>query len=195
MKDALANLMNKFNPPKQEGGQPNAAKGGDKGSKQKGDQKGESSDSKEQGGRPGEKTGEAAEGEAKDQQQGKGQGEQTKQDADANQSSEGGDKQDGNDARSGMGKQDGDKDTKLARQAEAMGKLSELYGQRAKDIKGEVMMEVKSSRQQELQTQYGGQEGTHTNAGSQLGREEVPLHFQSTLENYFRRKNPPAKKK
>jgi len=96
-------------------------------------------------------------------------------------------------AQSGVGKKEGSKDVELARQLEAMGKLAEILGQRNKNLKGDVMVEV-SSGDQRLRTAYTETGATHRAAGSEIHRDEVPLVLREYVEKYFEevRKQPPA---
>ena len=88
------------------------------------------------------------------------------------------------DSKSGIGKQDGDKSAHEAEQLAAMGKISEILGKRAKDMQGEVMVEVSSGKQQ-LKTQYSSKNATHTEAGGEISRDEVPLEYQEYVQQYF----------
>jgi len=78
-----------------------------------------------------------------------------------------------------------------------MGKLDELLGKRSQNVQGEVMVEVTNSRNQQLRTPFTGKTGARTDAGSELGRDEVPLHLQDYVQRYYeqvRRTAPPAGK-
>ena len=96
---------------------------------------------------------------------------------------------------SGIGRQDGDKDVKLAEQAAAMGKISEIIGKRSASVTGEITVEVPSS-QQRLQTPYSQSNATHTDSGGDISRDEVPEIFQQYVQQYFEqiRKQPAAPK-
>jgi len=96
---------------------------------------------------------------------------------------------------SGIGRQDGNKDTKLAEQLAAMGKISEIIGKRSASVTGEITIEVPSS-QQRLQTPYSQSNATHTDAGGDVSRDEVPEIFQQYVQQYFEqlRKQPPVRK-
>ena len=95
---------------------------------------------------------------------------------------------------SGMGQQDGNKDVKLAEQMAAMGKISEIIGKRSANVSGEVTMEVQSTQQQ-LQTPYSRRNATHSDAGGEISRDEVPVSLQPYVQQYFEqvRKSTPAK--
>lgn len=100
------------------------------------------------------------------------------------------------DGKSGIGSQDGDKAAREAAELAAMGKLSEIIGKRAANISGEVMVEVSSGKQQ-LKTQYSQQNATHSDAGGEINRDEVPLAYQQYVQQYFAqvRKLPAGKSK
>ena len=74
-----------------------------------------------------------------------------------------------------------------------MGKISEILGKRAQSVSGEVMMEVGSSKQT-LKTAWSSQQATHSEAGGEIHRDEVPLAYQQFVERYFEevRKGEPA---
>jgi len=88
------------------------------------------------------------------------------------------------DTQSGMGSQEGDKTAKQAEALKAMGKISELLGKRAENVKGAVMVEVGSTKQQ-LKTPLGQSESTHAEAGSEIHRDEVPPIYEQFVEQYF----------
>jgi hypothetical protein len=92
---------------------------------------------------------------------------------------------------SGIGRQDGNKDTKLAEQVAAMGKISEIIGKRSASVTGEISVEVPSS-QQKLQTPYTQSNATHSDAGGDISRDEVPEILQQYVQQYFEqvRKQP-----
>jgi hypothetical protein len=175
MRDAMANLMAKLKIPQNQGnGQKQQAsnqKGGQKGSQKDGGQgqKGEKGQGNPQGkGSPSDDADSKA-GEQGEQQAQAGQGQSN------DKGQEGGSP---NDAKAGMGKQDGNKDIKDAEQKAAMGKLSEIYGKRAENIRGDVMVEVTSSKQQQLRTGYTQRGANHTDAGGEVHRDEIPQHLQ-----------------
>lgn len=97
-----------------------------------------------------------------------------------------------NQEKSGVGKQDGKKDTELAQQQEAMGKLSEILGKRALSVQAEVMVEVTNSKNQQLRTPYVNRTGRHIESGSDLNRDEVPLHLQDYVQRYYQQVRKPA---
>lgn len=84
----------------------------------------------------------------------------------------------------GAGVSDGEKDVKLAEQLEAMGELSEILGQRAEDITGEVLIEVVSG-DRNLRTAYSEAPARHGGAGGVIHRDEVPLELREYVRSYF----------
>lgn len=65
-----------------------------------------------------------------------------------------------------------------------MGKITEIFGKRAQNVTGEVMVEVGSSKQQ-LKTPWAPKQATHVDAGGEIHRDEVPLIYQQFVEQYF----------
>ena len=96
--------------------------------------------------------------------------------------------------RSGVGKEEGDKEIREAQQLEAMGKISEIFGKRAENLKGEVTVEV-SSGDQQLKTPYSQSAAAHSDTGGEIHRDEVPLIYQQYVQQYFEqvRKLPPPR--
>jgi hypothetical protein len=72
----------------------------------------------------------------------------------------------------------------MAKELEAMGKVSELLGQRSAAISGEMMVEVGQTEQQ-LKTALTQQKAGHTDAGGEIHRDQVPLAYQTFVERYF----------
>ena len=136
---------------------------GDKGGEQKG------SKSNQKGEQQGEQSGEGEKG-----QEAQGEGaDKASSDAQALP-----------DAKSGVGKSDGNKDARYAEQLDAMGKISEIMGKRAENIKGDIMVEVSSGKQQ-LKTQYSQSGATHASTGGEIHRDEVPIEHQAYVQKYF----------
>ncbi len=97
-------------------------------------------------------------------------------------------------AQNGIGNKDGDKATKQADALKAMGKITELLGKRAENVKGAVMVEVGSTKQQ-LKTPVGQGQSTHAEAGSEIHRDEVLPIYEQFVQQYFekiRTAPPPA---
>ncbi len=177
MQDAFANLMNKFNIPPKAGKNRRLASAESERSEGESEaqQQGQQTDAQQMGdGMP------SAAGEGEQIEQG---GQQAKTGAGEGQSEEGG--QRGEQAsQSAAGQQDGLKELKAAQQKEAMGQIEEIFGERAQNIKGEIMVEV-SSGPQNLRTEYSESEATHRSAGTEVHRGEVPLELQPYVQRYF----------
>ena len=94
--------------------------------------------------------------------------------------------------KSGIGKEEGRKELEAAEELRAMGKLDELLGKRAQNVQGEVMVEVTNTKNQQLRTPFTGRTGARTDAGSELGRDEVPLHLQEYVQRYYEQVRRPA---
>jgi hypothetical protein len=94
---------------------------------------------------------------------------------------------------SGIGSQEGDKSARQAEALKAMGKITELFGKRAENVTGAVMIEVGSTRQQ-LKTPLAQRDAAHAEAGSEIHRDEVPLEYEQYVQRYFDqiRRTPPA---
>ena len=182
LKDAMANMLSKMKP-SQSGNQPqqqNAQKDGQSGQPQKSGQKGQQAQKQ------------SADSDAQSDQSDTGD---QKQSADAKGGEKSSDKSASQDSKSGIGSADGDKTAREAEQLQAMGKISEILGKRAQNVTGEVMVEVGSSKQQ-LKTPWAQRQALHTEAGSEIHRDEVPLIYQQFVEQYFEqiRKAPEAAK-
>jgi hypothetical protein len=136
-------------------------------------QKGNGSSQAGKGKQPGSSESEAQAGDTQNGQKGQGRG--------AGQSS---DQQAGNQPGGGIGSQEGAKDLKLAEQAAAAGSISRINGQRSPDTNGVVTVEVQSGNQH-LSTPYTQKSAGHTNAGGEINRDEVPLLYQSYVQQYF----------
>ncbi len=188
-KDAMANMMNKLKSQDKSDGQQQQAQ-----NKQDGNQGGNNQQQQQQ----------ASNKSQQQQQQGKQQagGQQNNQDSQQQgqssqqQQAKGGDKSSqspSGDQKSGSGKQDGAKDVQLAEQQRAMGKISEVFGKRAQNLQGEIMIEVSSSKSQSLKTGYSGKSTSHSDTSGVIQRDEVPLIHQNYVQRYFEelRKSPP----
>jgi hypothetical protein len=98
---------------------------------------------------------------------------------------------------SGIGNQDGSKEIKAAAQLKAMGKISEIIGQRAATVSGETSVEVQSGNQK-LHTDYSNTSAAHAETDSDVTRDEIPLALQAYVQQYFaevRKAGGPAKPK
>jgi len=181
IKDALANMMNKMKPNSPQSQQQNAKNQSSKDKGEKSD-KGEKADKQ-----PDSQNGEASSN-ADSQQSG------DQKSDDAKSSSQPG-KPSQQDAASGAGSKDGDKAMKDAKALEAMGQISEILGKRSAEVTGQMMVEVGQTKQT-LKTALVDRQATHTEAGGEIHRDEVPLMFQPFVERYFEeiRKTPQAAK-
>lgn len=187
MRDAMANMLSRMrmSPQAQEGGQKNMSS--NQGNSQAGA-------TKQQQGKKGSPAPGKSQGEGQQQsdQEGEQQGEGASKNQMASNRTDGAtDKQAAQEGKSGAGKQDGEKDIKTAEQQAAMGKISELLGKRAKDLTGEVMVEVSSGRQQ-LKTQYVQRNTGHADTGGEISRDEVPAAYQQFVQQYFEEIRKPA---
>lgn len=98
---------------------------------------------------------------------------------------------------SGIGSQNGSKEVKEAAQLKAMGKISEIIGQRAATVSGDTTVEVESGSQK-LHTNYSNVTASHGETDSDVTRDEIPLALQSYVQQYFaevRKSAEPAKGK
>jgi hypothetical protein len=183
LRDAMANVMNKMTSSPKDGQQPSqSAQNGQQGPRDKSNTKGKPSQNKS------DPSSDAQSDQSSD-------GADKSQSADAHGQEKGADKNASNDSKSGIGSADGDKSGKEADELKAMGKISEILGKRSANVSGEVMVEVGSSKQQ-LKTPWAQKQATHTEAGSEIHRDEVPLIYQPFVEQYFEeiRKSAPAAK-
>jgi hypothetical protein len=144
-------------------------------------QKSDPSDSEQQPGQDG-------------QSQEKGDSQQAqngKQSSDAQDGSNSAQNQKSQEPQNGIGSQEGDKAAKQAEALKAMGKITELLGKRAENVKGAVMVEVGSTKQQ-LKTPVGQGQSTHAEAGSEIHRDEVPPIYEQFVQQYYEkiRKTP-----
>src|SRR5262245_8532640 len=184
VKDFAQNLLSKVKSP--QGGQQKSV---EQQSKQgKGDQAGAKQQSKDGQKQDGQQ-GDPQEGQAGDQAD-------NSQDPDGKGTGKNDSKQSSNQPGSGMGSQDGDKRIKQAEQLAAMGKISEIIGKRSQTVTGEATVEVKSTSQQ-IRTPYAQRGSQHSQGGTEINRDEVPVAVQSYVEHYFEqvRKQTPAPKK
>lgn len=189
-KDAMANLMNKMKSQDKNQGQSQQTKDNQQGQQGAGQQEQKASKGQESQGKQ-QAQGQQQQSDQQGQQQGEG-GEKS-----PNQQAKGGDKggqPPSSDAKSGMGKQDGNKSIELAQQQDAMGKISELFGKRAQNIQGEIMIEVSSSKSQQLKTGYTGKNAAHSDKGGMIRRDEVPIELQNYVQKYFEEIRKPAVK-
>ncbi len=189
MRDAIANLLAKIK------SQPKSGDGKQGGSSAQNNQQSAQQQNQNQPNSKGSSGDQQSQSNANSQSQGDQQSENGSQQS-AQGNSEAKNSQQNSDGKSGIGKQDGDKAIREAEQLAAMGKISEIIGKRSENVKGEVMVEVSSGKQQ-LRTQYSERTAEHTEAGGEINRDEVPLAYQQYVQQYFEeiRKQPATKSK
>ena len=173
-RDAMSSLMNRMRPQ-------SGAKGGQQQANANGQQKSAQGNAG-QNGKQGQQPDNGEQADAKDGQA--GDESQTAQSGQAGSPGESGQQPATKQPGSGIGRQDGSKDVKLAEQLAAMGKISEIIGKRAANVTGEVTVEVQNSNQQ-LRTPYAQRATHHTDAGSEINRDEVPAALQAYVQQYF----------
>lgn len=86
---------------------------------------------------------------------------------------------------SGIGSKNGSKEIKEAEQLKAMGKISEIIGQRAATVSGETSVEVQSGNQK-LHTDYSNTAARHGETDGDVTRDEIPLGVQAYVQQYFK---------
>jgi hypothetical protein len=169
LRDAVSNLMNKVNP---QDGKQQKGKAGDKQKGQKQDKGSKGDDQNADG----SETDEAPPDQSSKSDKGK-QGDDSKPASTPGQNPSG-------EPASGMGQNEGKKDIEAAKAEEAMGKVSEMLAKRGDEIKGQVMVEVKSTKQT-LKTAMTQSNAGHSDAGGEIHRDQVPLADQLFVERYF----------
>jgi hypothetical protein len=107
-----------------------------------------------------------------------------KQSSDAQDGSNNSQNKPSQEQQNGIGSQEGEKAAKEAEALKAMGKITELLGKRAENVKGAVMVEVGSTKQQ-LKTQVTQNQTAHTDAGSEIHRDQVPPAYEQFVQQYF----------
>ena len=189
LRDAMSNLLSKMHQQNGSGSQSQASAGqnAQKPGTQKGGQRQNGAPSEGQQQNDGQESADA------ESQQAGAEGKDGKN-SQAQAGGHSADQKGSNQPGSGIGRQDGDKDVKLAEQAAAMGKISEIIGKRSASMTGEITVEVPST-QQKLQTPYSQSAATHTDAGGDISRDEVPEILQQYVQQYFEqvRKQPSRK--
>jgi len=184
VKDAMQNLLSRMKPQANPSGSQQTSteqnskqgQGQQSGSKQESAKNGQQQSAGQQAGEQEGQEGDEAN--SSQDSQGKGTGKNNSQ-----QSS----KQPG----SGVGSQNGDKSIRQAQQLAAMGKISEILGKRAANISGESTVEVQNTNQV-LHTQYAQRGAQHTESGTEIHRDEVPVALEGYVEQYFERVRRPA---
>ena len=112
------------------------------------------------------------------------------QQSDAKSTQKSADKSSQQDAKNGAGSQDGDKLRRQAEELQAMGKISQILGQRSAQITGEVTVEVGNTKQQ-LKTPWASSQAAHHDVGGEVPRDEVPLIYQEFVRQYFEEVHKP----
>lgn len=188
VKEAMQNLLSRMKP---QAGEPGQQSGMD----QKGPQgKGRQNDGKQQqSARNGQPQNSGQQGDSQEGQA--GQDAQSSQDPQGKGTGKTDSEQAGKQPGRGIGSQDGDKRIRQAEQLAAMGKISEILGKRSANITGEATVEVHSTSQQ-LRTPYAPRGAQHTQGGTEISRDEIPVALQAYVEQYFEqvRKQAPPKK-
>ncbi len=163
VREALSDMLNKMKPQPSESAQ---------NQNQKGDAQSQQQD--KQQGQPQDKTpGDNADAQSDNQQSSDGESQGNSNDAKNSQ-----------DQQRGIGSEEGDKSARDAAALKAMGKISELLGKRAQNVSGTVMVEVGSTKQQ-LKTAIEQRQATHSEAGSEIHRDEVPAIYEQFVQQYF----------
>ena len=82
------------------------------------------------------------------------------------------------------GSDDGSKQIRLAKQLEAMGKISVILGKRSQTVSGTAAMEVASGRT-EVTTPYEARQAAHR-AVESADQDRIPIEFEAYVQQYFR---------
>jgi len=177
MKDALSGLMAKMRPNNGTQKQNESARSSDE------KKAAEQNATNNEEGSPEQQS--ASNQQARQQQDAQGQGQatektQTARGSNANQASD----KNGSDSQSGIGRQNGDKTIKEAEEQKAMGKLADIIGKRSASVTGDMTVET-ASGQQQLQTQYSGRMGVHSDTGGEINRDAIPVEFQQYVRDYM----------
>ncbi len=184
LREAMRNMLSRFQTKlPQTGRQEMASASQGLGEQQEGNGDGRSGDGQPQAG---EKGGAEAEGGPEGAKSGSEQ---------SGTGKEGGKSGDGarGDAGKGAGNQEGDKQLRAARELEAFGKLTELYGRRAANVAGEITVETQPGKQT-LRTPLGQSNARHADSGGEISRDEIPLAYQAFVKEYFQKIHQTPKK-
>ena len=95
-----------------------------------------------------------------------------------------GEQQQGETSVATAGTGEGSKEFTEAKRNEAMGALTELFQQRAEEVRGEFTIETGSARQA-ARTPYSPRESGHRDPGAVLSRDEIPIAYRSYVQRYF----------
>lgn len=176
---AMNNMMDKLSNRDNQNMEQRGEQGKGQEDKNKGDQTGDGSDDSSD--REGNQRSENADANENSKQ---GQGGQNAKEV--NQQADSAASEKASDAPSSVGADDGNKDLAAARQIEAMGKIAEILGQRADQVKGEMKLEVQAQKEQTLQTEFRNIRANHRDSGGDLSRDEVPLRLQNYVKEYLK---------
>jgi|GEM_PF-1984684 len=177
--EAVGNMMDKFSNQNKEAMEQRGEQQGKQDAKNAGDKAGDGSDDSSD--REGNQRNENANANENSKQGAGGQQAQDmgKQDnASANESA--------SDAPSSVGADDGSKKMAENRQMEAMGKISEILGQRSEQVKGDMKIEVDAQKEQTLTTSLRNIRGEHKDGGGEVTRDAVPLRLQNYVKEYLK---------
>jgi hypothetical protein len=85
----------------------------------------------------------------------------------------------------GAGSDDGKKAIELAKQLEAMGKISVIVGKRSENVTGNATVDVTSGRPQ-VMTPYEARRADHAGVTASNDRDRIPIEFEAYVQQYFR---------
>ena len=97
----------------------------------------------------------------------------------------------------GAGNDEGKKEIQLAKQLEAMGRISVILGKRSQSVTGNATVEASSGRPQ-LKTGYEARVADHSSVAASSDRDRIPIEYESYVQRYFhelRKQNQPARQK
>ncbi|MDZ7639487.1 MAG: hypothetical protein U5J83_14725 [Bryobacterales bacterium] len=176
---AMNNMIDKLANRDNENMEQRGEQGKNENAKKKGDQAGDGSDDSSD--REGNQKSENAQANENSKQ---GQGGQNAQEVNKQANAAASEK--ATDAPASVGAEDGNKDLAAARQIEAMGKIAEILGHRAEQVKGDMKVEVQAQKEQTLNTELRNIRATHRDSGGDLSRDEVPLRLQNYVKEYLK---------
>jgi len=95
-----------------------------------------------------------------------------------------GEQQQGESSVATAGTGEGSKEFISTEHDEKLGALTELFQQRAKEVKGDFTIESRSA-QQKVRTPYSPSTNTHGDKGAVLSRDEIPIDYHTYVQRYF----------
>ena len=95
-----------------------------------------------------------------------------------------GEQQQGESSVATAGTGEGSKEFVNTKHDEELGALTELFQQRAKEVKGEFTIESRSA-QQKVRTPYSPSLNKHRDKGTVLSRDEIPIDYHTYVQRYF----------